>query len=70
MTHLFRYLPGQSGYNKRLRPEAGLITTVIRVLSLDTTLWTCDVWVVDSTPVKCGRRGHHPRVAVIRAAIA
>jgi len=55
MTHLFRYLPGQSGYNKRLRAAAGLITTVIRVLSTDTTLWTDDVWVVDSTPVECGR---------------
>jgi hypothetical protein len=55
MTHLFRYLPGQSGYNKRLRAAAGLLTTVIRVLSLDTTLWTDDVWVVDSTPVECGR---------------
>lgn len=53
MTHLFRYLPGQPGYNKRLRAAAGLITTVIRVLSADTTLWTDDVWVVDSTPVEC-----------------
>jgi hypothetical protein len=55
MTHLFRYLPQQPGYNKRLRAAAGLITTVIRVLSVDTTLWTDDVWVVDSTPVECGR---------------
>ena len=55
MTHLFRYLPQQPGYNKRLRAAAGLITTVIRVLSTDTTLWTDDVWVVDSTPVECGR---------------
>jgi DDE family transposase len=55
MTHLFRYLPGQSGYNKRLRAAAGLITTVIRMLAIDTTLWTDDVWVVDSTPVECGR---------------
>ena len=55
MTHLFRYLPGQPGYNKRLRAATGLITTVIRTLSADTTLWTDDVWVVDSTPVECGR---------------
>lgn len=55
MTHLFRYLPDQPGYNKRLRAAAGLITTVIRILSTDTTLWTDDVWVVDSTPVGCGR---------------
>lgn len=55
MRHLFRYLPQQPGYNKRLRAAAGLIKTVIRVLSADTTLWTDDVWVVDSTPVECGR---------------
>jgi hypothetical protein len=28
---------------------------VIRVLAADTSLWTDDVWVVDSTPVECGR---------------
>jgi hypothetical protein len=55
LTHLFRYLPGQSGYNKRLRKASGLIKSVIRLLSVDTTLWTDDVWVVDSTPVECGR---------------
>ena len=55
LGHLFRYLPGQSGYNKRLRSAAGLVTTVIRTLAVDTTLWTDDVWVVDSTPVECGR---------------
>jgi hypothetical protein len=55
LGRLFRYLLQQSGYNKRLRNAATLITTVIRVLSADTTLWTGDVWVVDSTPVECGR---------------
>ncbi|WP_390624088.1 hypothetical protein [Fodinicola feengrottensis] len=55
MRHLFRYLPQQSGYNKRLRAAAELIRSAIRVLSMDTTLWTDDAWVVDSTPVECGR---------------
>jgi DDE family transposase len=55
LGHLFRYLPQQPGYNKRLRAAAHLITTVIRTLAEDTTLWTDDVWVVDSTPVECGR---------------
>jgi hypothetical protein len=55
LGHLFRYLPQQSGYNKRLRAAVGLIKTVVRVLATDTTLWTDDVWVVDSTPVECGR---------------
>jgi hypothetical protein len=33
----------------------GLITTLTRLLAADTSLWTDDVWVVDSTPVECGR---------------
>ena len=55
LGHLFRYLPQQPGYNKRLRQAADLIQTVIRYLAADTTLWTDDVWVSDSTPVECGR---------------
>jgi hypothetical protein len=55
LRHLFPYLPKQPGYNKRLRKAAGLIQQVTRLLAVDTTLWTDDVWVVDSTPVECGR---------------
>ncbi len=55
LRHLFPYLPQQPGYNKRLRRAAGLIRHCIRVLACDTTVWTDDVWVVDSTPVECGR---------------
>ncbi|SHM00945.1 IS982 family transposase [Actinacidiphila paucisporea] len=52
--HLFPYLPQQSGYNKRLRGACELVRRMIRVLAQDTSLWTDDVWVVDSTPVGCG----------------
>jgi hypothetical protein len=55
LGHLFRYLPGQPGYNRRLRAAAGLVTALIRLLAADTSLWTDDVWVVDSTPAGCGR---------------
>ena len=55
LGHLFPYLPQQSGYNKRLRAAAGLIRHCTRVLAASTSLWTDDVWVVDSTPVECGR---------------
>ncbi|WP_433261319.1 IS982 family transposase [Actinosynnema sp. CS-041913] len=55
LGHLFRYLPRQPGYNKRLRNAADLVKAVIRLLAVDTTLWTDDVWLVDSTPVECGR---------------
>jgi hypothetical protein len=52
--HLFPYLPGQSGYNKRLRAASSLLTYMIRALATDTSLWSDDVWVVDSTQVGCG----------------
>lgn len=55
LAHLFPYLPAQPGYNKRLRRATGLIGHTIRVLAADTSLWTDDVWLVDSTPVECGR---------------
>ena len=52
---LFPYLPGQAGYNKRLRAAANLIQTLIRMLATDTTAWFDDVWLLDSTPVECAR---------------
>jgi hypothetical protein len=55
MRSLFPYLPLQPGYNKRLRKLAATMNWLIRELARDTTLWTDDVWVVDSTPVECGR---------------
>ena len=55
LRHLFPYLPGRSGYNKRLRRAAALIRHTIRAVACDTALWGDDVWVVDSTPVECGR---------------
>jgi Transposase DDE domain len=54
LTGLFPRQIGQSGYNKRLRKMIFLLMAVIRRLGMDTTLWTDDVWVVDSTPVQCG----------------
>ncbi len=55
LRHLFPYLPQQPGYNKRLRGAGTLIRHCIRVLAAGTSAWTDDVWVVDSTPVECGR---------------
>jgi hypothetical protein len=55
LRHLFPYLPQQSGYNKRLRRASALVRHAIRAVATDTTLWTDDVWVIDSTPVECGR---------------
>jgi hypothetical protein len=55
LRHLFPYLPQQPGYNKRLRGAASLIRHCIRALAAATSVWADDVWVVDSTPVECGR---------------
>jgi hypothetical protein len=55
LGQLFPYLPQQSGYNKRLRAAANLLRQVIGVLAADTSWWTDEVWVADSTQVECGR---------------
>jgi len=51
----FPYIPHRSGYNKRLRKAEGQLRAVIRLLASDTELWDDDTWVMDSTPVECGR---------------
>lgn len=51
----FPYLPGQSGYNKRLRAALPLLKRAMRVVAADTDLWHDGTWIVDSTPVECGR---------------
>ncbi len=55
MGHLFPYVPQQPGYNKRLRAARGLVQHCARALAASTSLWSDDVWVVDSTPVECAR---------------
>jgi len=69
MRHLFPYLPQQPGYNKRLRKLAGTISALIRLLGADTTMWSDDVWVADSTPVECGRSRETARRSVASSPI-
>jgi hypothetical protein len=66
LRHLFPYLPGQPGFNKRLRKLADTMNWLVGVLARDTSLWNDDVWVVDSTPVECARS----REAVHRSDLA
>ena len=57
-THLramFPELPTQSGYNKRVRASTGMLRAVFAHLVSCCSRSTDDVWVVDSTPVECGR---------------
>jgi hypothetical protein len=55
LRHLFPYLPKQPGYNKRLRRLAATLNWLVGALARDTSVWSDDVWVVDSTPVECAR---------------
>jgi hypothetical protein len=50
LRHLFPYLPQQPGYNERLRKAAGLMRSVNGILATTTSVWSDDVWAVDSTP--------------------
>ena len=54
LAGMFPQMIGQSGWNKRVRKAFFLFIRVIRMLAMDTSLWSDDVWVVDSTPVQCG----------------
>lgn len=51
----FPYLPGQPGYNKRVRKLASTMAWLTEQLASATSIGDDDVWVVDSTPVECGR---------------
>ena len=55
LRHLFPYLPGQAGYNKRLRKSAVALQAMIRALGEDTDAWADDTWLIDSTPVETAR---------------
>jgi len=55
LRDLFPYVPGQSGYNKRLRKAALMLRSVMRALATDIDAWADDTWLIDSTPVECGR---------------
>ena len=50
---MFPHLPGQSGYDKRLRAAGPLIAAVITELARDTASWHDLLRLVDSTPVPC-----------------
>ncbi|WP_329327020.1 IS982 family transposase [Streptomyces mirabilis] len=55
LTSMFPYLPKQPGWNKRLRAALPLVKQAIRMLAVDTDFWFDNHWIVDSTPVECGR---------------
>jgi len=55
LAGLFSYVPQRPAYNKRLRHAGAMMQHVIDALARDCASWHDDVWLVDSTPVECGR---------------
>lgn len=51
----FPYIPGRAGYNKRLRRSRELLEQVMSHLARACPSWWDDLWLVDSTPIECGR---------------
>ena len=54
LGHLFRYLPKQPNYNKRLRAAAPLLARAITHLARVSPSWCDDLRLIDATPVPCG----------------
>ncbi len=55
LSPLFPYLPQRPAYNKRLRRAATTMQHIISAIARDCPTWHDDLWLVDSTPVECGR---------------
>ncbi|MFB6607554.1 IS982 family transposase [Streptomyces noursei] len=53
LGHLFRYLPQQSAYNKRLNAAGPLISAVIQALAKQVPTWHDNLRLIDSTPLPC-----------------
>lgn len=51
----FPYVPDRPGYNKRLRRSGVLLQHVTAHLARQCPSFHDDLWLVDSTPVECGR---------------
>jgi transposase len=52
---LFPYVPERPAYNKRLRRSVAMLQGVLRILATRCAAWHDDVWLIDSTPIECGR---------------
>lgn len=55
LLSMFPDLPGQSSYNRRLRALADTMAWLVGMLATQVSVATDQVWIVDSTPVECGR---------------
>ena len=55
LGHLFGYIPGQSGYNKRVREVAPQIVALLGCLARISPSWCDGLRLIDATPVPCGQ---------------
>jgi hypothetical protein len=55
LGHLFPYIPGQSGYNKRVRGLAPQIVWLAGYLARVSPSWCDNLRLVDATPIPCGQ---------------
>ena len=55
LGHLFPYLPGQAGYNKRLRAAGHLVCLAIRHLAMVSPSWCEGLRLLDATPLPCAQ---------------
>ncbi|MGH2783103.1 MAG: IS982 family transposase [Thermoleophilaceae bacterium] len=55
LGHLFPYIPGQSGYNKRVRALAPQICALLGCLARISPSWCDGLRLIDATPVPCGQ---------------
>lgn len=55
LGHLFPYIPGQSGYNKRVRGLAAEIAMLLGYLARISPSWCDGLRLIDATPVPCGQ---------------
>ena len=51
---MFRYLPKQPGYHKRLKAARPLLAKAILALAEQCPSWFDDTWMTDATPLPCG----------------
>ena len=54
LGHLFPYLPGQAGYNKRLRAAGHHLSLAIRHLAMAAPSWCEGFRLLDATALPCG----------------
>lgn len=55
LSHLFPYIPGQSGYNKRVRALAPQIASLVTTLARLSPSFCDRLRLLDSTPVPCAQ---------------